>query len=321
MKNKNNKKTENMDHIHPKFKKLITAITLFSGAGGGTLGLLYNYVKELLAIDNWSVAQKTFEYNFKGEREIPFWLADILALSAEDILRRIYMMAGELSIMLLSPPCQGFSVASGRINPLDPRNLLFLHSLDLIAGVRPKCFIIENVPGMDDDRNIAIFNEIKLRLKEKLGLEYEVRCFRLLALNYKTPQKRQRLIFIGYQKNLGVIPVPPAPQFQHIPGLRIVDVTPEIIGVKVGQSKKTIKCNEQFMTTRTASGEVITYENGHETTLSVKQDLKFSTFPDWYEIPAGIKDKDAHKLCGNTIPPEFMRAIVEQVLNQIGDKL
>lgn len=312
---------ENNKDIHPTLNKVITAITLFSGAGGGTLGLLYNYIKELIAIDNWPVSQKVFEHNFKDERYIPFWLADLLALKADDILRKILMMPKELGIMLLSPPCQGFSVAKGKIDPLDPRNLLFLHSIDLIAGVLPRCFIIENVPGMGDDRNIAIFNEIKLRIMEKLGPHYEVRCFKLLALNYNTPQKRYRYIFIGYLKEFGVVPKPPAPQYENVSDLRIVDVTPEIIGVKVGQAKKTIKSNEQYMTTRTASGEVITYENGQETTLSVKQDLKFSTFPDWYEIPSDVKDKDAHKLCGNTIPPEFMKAIVAQILKQIGDKL
>lgn len=312
---------ENNNHIHPKFNKEITAGTLASGVGGGTLALQMNSVRELCAIDNWDVAQKAFEYNFKDNRYVPFWLADLTQISANDILRRIYKDPGELDIMLLSPPCQGFSVAKGKLNPLDKRNAIFLRCLEHIAGVKPKVFIIENVPGMNDPRLISIFNEIKLRIIEQLNPDYEVRCYKILALNHNTPQLRHRLIFVGYLKTLGVTPTPPEPKFDGIENLRIVDITPEITALKVGQSKKIIKSNTKYMNTITASGEVIAYVGGEERNLSVNQNRKFATFPEWFELPAEISEKEAQVLFGNTIPPNFMASIIEHILNQVGEKL
>ena len=179
-----------MKHLHPKLLKAITAVSLFSGAGGGSIGMLYNYLNELLAIDNWPVAQKAFEANFKDDRHVPFWLADIYAISGMDILRRILMAVGELSIVLASPSCQGFSTAKGKIDPLDPRNGLLLKSIELIAQMKSKIFIIENVPGIGDPRNTSIFNEIKMRIKEQLKPLYEVKLFELDASYFGSPQER-----------------------------------------------------------------------------------------------------------------------------------
>lgn len=310
-----------MENKKKNIKLAITAITLFCGLGGGTLGLMMAQVKELLAIDNWSVAQKVFEANFIGKRKVNFWNTDIGKLQPFEILRRILLDVKELGIMLLSPPCQGFSVAKGVINPLDPRNKLFLDSISLIAGVLPKCFIIENVPGMEDPRNISILNEIKRRIAEQLEPHYEIRCFKLCTLNFGVPQKRFRLIFIGYLKEFGKVPTPPTPDFEEIASLRIVDIAPEIDAIKVGQSKKTLKSNTAHMNTITATDGVIVYSKGNKRSLTVKENKDFATFPDWFKIPAEISDQKAHKLFGNTIPPMFMKAIVENIKNDLGDDL
>ncbi len=306
---------------HPLLLKILTAVSLFSGAGGGSLALLYNYFNELLALDNWSAAQKAFEANFKDDRNIPFWNADIYSVTGNDILRRILLGAGELTLLLLSPPCQGLSLAKGKINPLDPRNGLFLHSISLIEQIRPKIFIIENVPGMSDPRNTSIFNEIKMRIREQLGPHYAIKLFNLNASFYQTGQERNRYIFIGYDKSLEIIPTAPAPDSLSRESLRIVDIDPSITAIKVGQSKKIIKHNTKYMNTITASEPVTIYSGGKEMKMSFEQDKKFASFPDWYQMPADISKEDAHKLLGNTIPPMLMKNIVEHILNEVGHKL
>ncbi len=80
-----------MENKKKKIKMTITAITLFCGLGGGTLGLMLAQVKELLGIDNWSVAQKVFEANFIGKRHVNFWNTDISKLQPFEILRRILL--------------------------------------------------------------------------------------------------------------------------------------------------------------------------------------------------------------------------------------
>lgn len=309
---------EQTNQTRTENEKLNTAATLFSGVGGGSLALQWNNIKEVVAIDNWAIAQKAFEANFKDEHFIPFWQANVLELTAENLLRRMLMQKKELDLMLLSPPCQGFSVAKGKLDPLDPRNALFLKGMKLISGVAPKCFIIENVPGMTDPRNVPIFNEIKYRFREELMPDYEIKCFKLCSLNHHTPQKRNRLIFIGYLKSFQTIPTPPAPDIAAQSNLRIKDVTPEVTAIKVGQSKKTIKHNTEFMTTITATGGITVYSNGVESKLDREQNRKFAGFPDWFKIPADISDRDAQKLFGNTIPPHFMKDVVAHILTQIG---
>lgn len=306
------------NYTHPKFQKEITAITLFSGTGGGTLGLQYNHIKEVLAVDNWGVAEKAFKANFP---EIPFWNADLSKISGADILEKTGTPAGQLDILLASPPCQGFSQASGKFNPLDPRNALFLNTIDIIKGVLPKCFIIENVPGMLHDRMAPIWNEILYRFQEKLMPHYEMKCFKLNSLFYHTPQKRQRLIFIAYKRGLNVIPTPPAPDFADVDCLKIKDIAPEITAIKVGQSVKTFKHNTKHLTTVTASDALTVYSNGKEGALTEDQDRRFATFPEWYKVPSEISKSDRHRLFGNTIPPMFMQAIVGHILDEIGDKL
>ena len=310
-----------MNKLHPQLMKVLTAISLFSGAGGGSIALMQSFFEELIAIDNWPVAKKVWEANFIGERHIPFWLTDIYTVSANDILRRILLAAGELTIALLSPPCQGFSTAKGKIDPLDPRNGLLLYGIDLIAGLQSKIFILENVPGIGDPRNTAIFNEIKLRIKEKLGLLYEVKLFELDASYFKTPQARNRFFFVGYHKSLSVIPSMPSPDVISREQLRIVDIDPTITAIQVGQSKKTLKHNTKHMNTVTASEAVTIYSGGKKTKMSIEQDKRFATFPDWYQIPEGIKKEDAHKLFGNTIPPALLKSILDHILNEVGHKL
>lgn len=307
-------------HLHPQLEKEIHAVSLFSGLGGGSLGLHSNFVKEDLAIDNWKVAQEVFEHNFTDELHIPFWLQDIETIDENEILRRIGMMPGQLDILLASPPCQGFSVAKANLSPLDKRNRLFLKTISLIAGVKPKVFIIENVPGMNDKRLVPIFNEIKFRLKEQLMDEYEIRCYKLETLNYATPQLRKRLLFIGYHKSLGAVPTVPPTDHESKEHLRIVDIVPEITAVKVGQSSKSIKHNTKVLNTVTATGGTTVFVNGEEQVMTAEHNRKFATFPDWYKLPNGITEKQAQKLFGNTIPPRFMQAVVAHILNQVGNK-
>lgn len=310
-----------MNKIHPQILRVLTAVSLFSGAGGGSLALLYNYLNELLAIDNWSAAQRAFEANFKDDKYIPFWNADIYSLTGNDILRRVLMGVGELTLLLLSPPCQGLSIAKGKINPLDPRNGLFLHSISLIEQIRPKIFIIENVPGMSDPRNTSIFNEIKMRIREQLGPHYKITLFNLDASFYQTGQERHRYIFIGYALSLGIKPSAPTPDSLSRENLRIVDLDPTITAIKVGQSKKIIKHNTKYMNTITASEPVTIYSGGKEMKMSFEQGKKFASFPDWYHLPSDINEEDAHKLLGNSIPPMLMKNIVEHILGEVGHLL
>src|SRR5689334_384147 len=96
----------------------LTAIDLFSGAGGITLGALNAGFDVLLSADIDGACALTHRRNFA---DIPFLQADIGKLSGKEILARTGLRKGELDLLIGGPPCQGFSII-GQREMQDPRN-------------------------------------------------------------------------------------------------------------------------------------------------------------------------------------------------------
>ncbi len=99
------------------------------------------------------------------------------------------------------PPCQGFSNLGERV-PNDPRNQLWRQYVRCVAQVRPKLFVVENVPPLLQS---AEYQEMK-RLAESLGYEVEGRI--LNTADFGVPQTRKRAIIIGSRVGKPSFPVP-----------------------------------------------------------------------------------------------------------------
>ena len=76
-----------------------------------------------------------------------FYLGDIRAFTAEQVMDDLAIKPGDAGCVFGGPPCQGFSMA-GQRNVMDPRNSLVFEFMHFVVKVRPKTFIMENVPGM-----------------------------------------------------------------------------------------------------------------------------------------------------------------------------
>jgi DNA (cytosine-5)-methyltransferase 1 len=76
-----------------------------------------------------------------------FYLGDIRKLTPTTILDDLHLQSGEAGCVFGGPPCQGFSMA-GRRQTMDPRNSLVFEFMHFVVAVKPKTFIMENVPGM-----------------------------------------------------------------------------------------------------------------------------------------------------------------------------
>jgi DNA (cytosine-5)-methyltransferase 1 len=76
-----------------------------------------------------------------------FYLGDIRAFTAEQVMADLSIKPGDAGCVFGGPPCQGFSMA-GQRNVMDPRNSLVFEFMHFVVRVRPKTFIMENVPGM-----------------------------------------------------------------------------------------------------------------------------------------------------------------------------
>ena len=114
-----------------------TAIDLFSGAGGLSLGLHQTGWNVVAAVesDPWCVA--TYKRNF-GETDIS---ADVRGVDFSRF-EGIDLVAG-------GPPCQPFSVAGKQLAKADPRDMMpqFVRA---VREARPRAFLLENVAGLLD---------------------------------------------------------------------------------------------------------------------------------------------------------------------------
>ena len=97
------------------------------------------------------------------------------------------------------PPCQGFSI-SGLRKFDDPRNALYLSYLELVSKIKPKAFVIENVPGLVTLFEGKVKNDIVKKMED---IGYNVSLKILCATDYGVPQNRRRVIIVGLQKDYG----------------------------------------------------------------------------------------------------------------------
>jgi DNA (cytosine-5)-methyltransferase 1 len=173
-----------------------TAIDLFSGAGGASLGLVRAGWDLRLAADFDQACSLTHRANLPGE----FITGDLRDVDAAKVITAADVSVGELDLMFAGPPCQGFSMIGSRV-VWDKRNNLFREALRLAEELQPRCVVIENVPGLVTLAGGAYLRAILEGLDEA---GYEAACAELLAAQYGAPQMRWRLIIIGWRKDLGI---------------------------------------------------------------------------------------------------------------------
>lgn len=181
-----------------------TAVDLFSGAGGITLGLSNAGFRVLFCADIDRACAATHQRNFPG---IPFHQGDIRNLTGADIRAVTGLRKRELDLLIGGPPCQGFSIIGARDDG-DPRNELFKQFLRIAADLQPKALVIENVSGLATLNKGAVLRDIATAFSE---IGYNVDCAELVAAHYGVPQLRWRMIFIGWRRDLkrrGGFPAP-----------------------------------------------------------------------------------------------------------------
>lgn len=164
-------------------------IDLFCGAGGLSLGFQQAGFNILLGIDNDAMALKTFKKTHRGAQII---CGDITKIHYKDDIKPL-IGNKTIDVIIGGPPCQGMSL-SGFRKLDDPRNKLYLSYIRLVNEIRPRAFVIENVPGL-----VSLFHgQIKDNIIEKFqNMGYFIQYKILCASDYGVPQKRKRVIFVG----------------------------------------------------------------------------------------------------------------------------
>lgn len=169
-------------------------ISLFSGCGGLDCGFKKAGFDIVWANDFDSDAQAVYELNLgKIDKR------DILTVDENEIPHGDILTAGF--------PCQPFSNAGNRKGVHDSRGMLYKECLRIIEKKMPKVIVFENVKGLlstkyIDGRNLA--EVIVEDLSVMNGVGYNVVHQLINASNYGVPQNRQRVLFVGVRKDLGV---------------------------------------------------------------------------------------------------------------------
>jgi DNA (cytosine-5)-methyltransferase 1 len=183
-----------------------SAIDLFSGCGGLTLGLQKAGFDVVGAVEIDAVAAEAYRLNHPKVR---LQEADIRSINVAKFRSKLGLRRGELDLLAGCPPCQGFSTLrtkNGARRNRDPRNRLIDEMLRFIMEFEPKTIMMENVPRLREHGSFVAFCR-KLRVSG-YRITFDVKD----AAAYGVPQRRRRLILIGGRDDT---PIPLAKETQQ----------------------------------------------------------------------------------------------------------
>jgi DNA (cytosine-5)-methyltransferase 1 len=165
-------------------------VSLFSGAGGLDLGFKqagYNviYANEYDK-DIWETYIKNHPHTILDKR-------DIRKITSEEIPDCDGIIGG--------PPCQSWSEGGAQRGINDDRGKLFFEFIRILKDKQPKFFLAENVSGMLQPKHKNALENIKNTF-ENAGYDLFIKL--LNASDYGVAQDRERLIFIGFRKDLNI---------------------------------------------------------------------------------------------------------------------
>lgn len=158
-------------------------VDLFAGCGGLSKGFEQAGFELTLAVEHWAPAREVYEANFDHV------VRDLDLARVSDATRLIRPERPDL--IMGGPPCQEFSAAGGRVE--SDRAELTLKFSRIISAVRPRWFMLENVPGAQN----SVAWQAGRAVLEKAG--YGITECVLNAAYFGVPQNRKRFFAIGCQ--------------------------------------------------------------------------------------------------------------------------
>lgn len=191
----------------------IKCIDLFAGAGGLSLAAINVGMKVVAAVEIDRHSCATYRHNF-GSLENPptIYENDILTLDPNELADRHFSKGIACDLILGGPPCQGFSVHRIKDSGVgDPRNKLILRYFEFVSTLRPRMFLMENVPGILWERHRNYIEDFYACGRDA---GYNVLdCITLDARDYGIPQRRKRVFVLGVREDVDFDEAcwPPAP--------------------------------------------------------------------------------------------------------------
>ena len=216
-------------------------IDLFAGAGGLSEGFIragftpiahiemnkyacdtlrsrmaYHYLKQHNRLEEYIKYLKEKQEGESGQKlweKVPDEVIDSVInkeISDEtlaDIFIKVDKLKGnkQVDFIIGGPPCQAYSIVGRARDPKnmkkDPRNFLYKYYLQFLKRYEHKMFVFENVPGILSAQN-GIHLENILKGIDKAG--YKIELKKLKASDYGVLQNRERVIIVGWRKELNL---------------------------------------------------------------------------------------------------------------------
>lgn len=323
----------------------LTAIDLFSGCGGLSLGLRRAGFHVLAGIEKDGLAAATYARNHTD-----VWLIneDIRNVSPRDVRRTLKLKRNQLSLLAACPPCQGFSRIRTRNKSTarDPRNDLVLEVVRFADEFRPSTILLENVPGLLRNVRITVLENALARRG------YNIHKGVFDAADFGVPQRRKRMILVATRIGGFEFPPPtsrkktvrevirglPSPHHSTDPlhnyrenrstkVMRRIRAVPKDGGGRESFNKALqLKCHDQTDgfrdvygrlrwgdVTSTITSGCINPSKGRflhpsqNRAITLREAALLQTFPKGYKFLLNAGRYAVAEMIGNALPPEFVR--------------
>ena len=300
-------------------------IDLFSGIGGIRLGFERAGGKCVFSSEWDADATKTYEAYF-GDQPA----GDITKIQNTDIPDHDILAGGF--------PCQAFSIIGGMKGFGDTRGTLFFEIERILRAKHPKAFLLENVRNLVSHDKGQTFKVILEHLKL---LKYHVHWRILNALDYNLPQKRERVIIVGFKENhpfewpheqplkktlAEVLEADDAVKKKHFASEAVrLSVEARLKGKKlppvpwISHENKAGNISPLPYSCALRAGASYNYllVNGKRR-LTPRENLRLQGFPE--DFPLVVSDSAIRKQCGNSVPVAMIEAVANQVVAALAEK-
>ncbi len=150
----------------------------------------------------------------------------------------------KLDIIVGGPPCQAYShIGRARDDKnmrQDERNFLYKYYIEFLKALKPKMFVFENVPGLEDAGKGKYLRDMRALMKEA---GYETNYKILNAANFGVPQNRKRIILVGWNKESNLHEYPEFPKVDR--DYLVKDFFAGLPKIKAGKGKTIRKLSMQ----------------------------------------------------------------------------
>lgn len=204
------------------------SIELFAGAGGLGIGLAKSgFVPDMVVEFNRRCCE-TLKQNESVMRRTDSGFSAPVQILHDDVRHIGFtQFEGKLDLVSGGPPCQPFSLG-GRHKSFDDARDMFPQAVRAVREAKPKAFVFENVKGLTRASFHDYFTYVERQLsypelvsngdeswqehlvrlnrhhtsRAKSGLRYNVVTKLMNAANYGVPQRRERVLFVGFRSDI-----------------------------------------------------------------------------------------------------------------------